>query len=144
MPRHLKYIYCVHLQTIFTSNFLLIKPSYCLNLKVVDTIKLLKIFIKPYLVTSNGERLRVSNIVRNGSLWSDVVFEKGVNFHEFDFETSDLEFGVSKSNIWKHTTSCYNGVFSFIVISQLRRPIIELKFSQVCYFMRYTNTNSEE
>ena len=31
-------------------------------------------------------------------------------------------------------TSCDKGVFSFITISQLRRPI-ELKFSQVVYFM---------
>ena len=78
--------------------------------------------------------------VRNSSLWSNVVFKKEVIFHEFDFETSDLEFEVSKSSIWKHTTSCDKGVFSFIIISQLRRPI-ELKFSQVCYFMhmlRYT------
>ena len=30
-----------------------------------------------------------------GSLWSGVVFEKGVIFHEFDFETSDLELEVS-------------------------------------------------
>ena len=78
--------------------------------------------------------------MRNGSLWSNVVFEKEVIFHEFDFETSDLEFEVSKSSIWKHTTSCDKGVFSFIIISQLRQPI-ELKFSQVCYFMhmlRYT------
>ena len=34
--------------------------------------------------------------VRNGSLWSDVVFEKDVIFHEFDLENSDLEFEVSK------------------------------------------------
>ena len=70
----------------------------------------------------------------------DIVFEKEVIFHEFDFETSSLELEVSKSNIWTHTDSCDKGVFYFIIISQLRRPI-ELKFSQVCYFMhmlRYT------
>ena len=72
--------------------------------------------------------------MRNISLWSDVVFEKEVVFHEFDFETTDLEFEVSKSSIWKHTTSCDKGVFSFIVISQLWQPI-ELKCSQVFYFM---------
>ena len=43
--------------------------------------------------------LIVYNIVRNGSLGSDVVFEKEVTFHEFDFETSELDFEVSKSNI---------------------------------------------
>ena len=53
--------------------------------------------------------------MRNGSLWSNVVFEKEVIFHEFDFETSDLEFEVSKSSIWKHTTLCDKGVFSFIL-----------------------------
>ena len=51
------------------------------------------------MVTSNGERLMVKNIVRNGSLWSAIVFEKEVIFHEFDFETSDLELEVSKSTI---------------------------------------------
>ena len=50
---------------------------------------------KPYLATSNGERLVVQSIVRNGSLWGAVVFEKEVIFKEFDFETSDLEFEVS-------------------------------------------------
>ena len=35
----------------------------------------------------------------NSSLWSNVIFEKEVIFHEFDFETSDLEFEVTKSSI---------------------------------------------
>ena len=74
--------------------------------------------------------------MRNGSLWSDKVFEKEVIFPEFDIETSDLEFEVSKSSEWKQTTLFDKGVFSFIIISQLRRPI-ELKFSRVCYFMHY-------
>ena len=56
--------------------------------------------------------------MRNGSLWNrhNVVFEKEVNFHQFDFKTSVLEFEVSKSSIWKHTTSCDKGGFSFIII----------------------------
>ena len=45
------------------------------------------------------------------------------------FETSELDLDVSKSSIWKRTTS---GVFSFVIISQLRGPI-ELKFSQLFY-----------
>ena len=62
--------------------------------------------------------------MRNGSLWNDVVFEKEGIFHEFDFKTSDLEFEVSTSSIWKHTTSCDKGVFSSIInISQLGQPI---------------------
>ena len=62
---------------------------------------------------SNRERLMVLNIVRNGSLWSDVVFEKEVIFHEFDFETSSLELEVLKSSIWKHKHSCDKGVIFF-------------------------------
>ena len=46
--------------------------------------------------------------MRNGSLWSNVVFEKEVIFHDFDFETPELDFEVSKSSIWKHTLSCDN------------------------------------
>ena len=56
--------------------------------------------------------------MRNGSLWSDIVFEKEVIFQEFDFETSDLEFEVSKSSIWKHTTSCDEGVFLLSLLSR--------------------------
>ena len=52
------------------------------------------ISLKPYLVTSNGERLVVQNVVRKGSLWSEVFFEKEVIFNEFVFETSDLEFEI--------------------------------------------------
>ena len=51
--------------------------------------------------------------MRNGSCWSDVVFEEEVIFHTFDFDTSSLEFEVSKSSIWKHPTSCDKGVFFF-------------------------------
>ena len=51
------------------------------------------------MVTSNVERLIVYNIVRKGSLGSAIVFEKEVIFHEFDFETSDLELEVPKSTI---------------------------------------------
>ena len=76
---------------------------------LIELLKLLKIFISIKLcwVTSNGERFVVYNIMRNGSLWSDIVFEKEVIFHEFHFETSDLEFEVSK-----HTTS-WQGCFFF-------------------------------
>ena len=57
-----------------------------------------------------------------------IVFEKEEILHEFVFETLELDVEISKSIIWKHTTSCDKGVFSFIIIFQLRRPI-ELKFS---------------
>ena len=64
-------------------------------------------------------------------------------FNEFDFETSDLEIEVLKSSVWKHTTLCDKGVFSFIIISQLRRRI-KLKFSQVCYFMCLLRNTGEK
>ena len=42
----------------------------------------------------------VKNIVRNGYLSSNVVFEKEVIFHGFDFDqTPELDFEVSKSSI---------------------------------------------
>ena len=47
-----------------------------------------------YFVMSNGELLIWKNIVRNGSLWNNVLFEKEVIFYEFDFKTMDLEFEV--------------------------------------------------
>ena len=72
--------------------------------------------------------------MRNCILWSNAVFEKEVIFHKFGFKITDLEFVVSKSSIWKHTTLCNKGVFSLIIISQLWKPV-ELKCSQVCYFM---------
>ena len=105
------------------------------------------------MITSNGERLTLKHCEKRLPLKWRIVFEKEVIFHEFDFETSDLEFEVSKSSIWKHTTSCEHGatrVFFLSLISinitstteyYLRRPI-ELKFSQMCYFMhmlRYSN-----
>ena len=94
------------------------------SLKAVDTIdKYSKIIIsiEPYLVVSNGERLIVQNIVRNGSLW--------IWFWDLRFRIRGLEGKHLKAHnfVWQ-------GVFSYIIISQLRWPI-ELNFSQVCYFM---------
>ena len=63
---------------------------------------------------------------------------------EFDSETSELDFEVPKSSIWKHTTSRDNGVFFLsIIISQLWQPI-KFKFSQVCSFVCYWDTPSEK
>ena len=56
----------------------------------------------------DGEKHREKRLPLNAK-----VFEKEVIFQEFDFETSDLEFEVSKSSIRKHTTSCDEGVFYF-------------------------------
>ena len=75
--------------------------------------------------------------MRNGSLWSGVVFEKEVIFHEFDFETSEFDILGLEIKHLKATTSCDKGVFSFIIISQLRRTI-ELKLRKlVCDFDNY-------
>ena len=61
---------------------------------------------------SNGGRLMVWNIVRNGFLWSTILFEKEVIFHDFDFETSALELEVLKSNSWKNTLKCFSKTMS--------------------------------
>ena len=63
--------------------------------------------------------------MRNGSLWREVVFEKEVFFHEFDFGTSDLEFWGLEIKHLKSAQLCVSdkGVFSFIIISQLRRQM---------------------
>ena len=62
------------------------------------------------------------------------TFRERSNFPRIWFRDLRIDFEVPKSSIWKHTTSCDMNVFSFIIISQLRRPI-EFKLSQVCYFM---------
>ena len=46
-----------------------------------------------------------------------LVFEKEVIFHEFDFETSDLEFEVSKSSIWESTQLRVTRVL-FLILSR--------------------------
>ena len=55
---------------------------------------------------------------------SEVVDKKEVIFHKFDFETSELDFEVSKASIWKHTTLCDKGVFSFIATLTTNWPKI--------------------
>ena len=56
--------------------------------------------------------------MRNSSLWSNVVFEKEVIFHEFDFETSDLELEVSKSSIRKAHNLVWKGWFFLSLLSR--------------------------
>ena len=101
-------LFYVRFSTTAQANFSLLSPPlaahlfFCLlllrllsdlgfHICVLKTI----ISIKPYLLKSNGERLMVQHIVRNGA----IVFEKQVIFHEFDFQTSDLKFEVSKSTL---------------------------------------------
>ena len=57
-----------------SSNSLKGTGHYWLLLKIL-------VSIKTYLVTSNGELLIVWNIVRNGYLWMNLVFEKEVISH---------------------------------------------------------------
>ena len=79
--------------------------------------------------------------MRNGSLWSDYSFRERNNFPRIWFR--DLRFriwGLKIKHLKAHSF-VWQGVFSFIIISQPRRPIIELKFLQVCHFtriLRYT------
>ena len=64
-------------------------------------------------------------------------------FHKLDFETSELDFQVPKSSIWKHTFSFDRGVYS-IIISQLQQPI-EFKIFTGFYFVHmFRNTKWED
>ena len=71
---------------------------------------------KTFLDYSNGERLicSIKHCEKQLPLkWRS--FRERSNFPHF--ETSDLEFEVSKSSIWKHTTSwCDKGVFFLSII----------------------------
>ena len=64
----------------------------------------------------------------------NVVFEKEVIFHEFDFETSDLKCEALKSSIIKAHNFVWKGCFFFHYYLATWWPV-EPKFSQVCYFM---------
>ena len=101
-----------------------------LFLKELDTIgKLLKVIvsIKTHLVTSNGELLVVYNIVRNGSLLSNLVFEKKV-----EILTKILGFRPikKKSHLNAHKF-VQQWSFYFIIFLQLRWRT-ESAFSQIC------------
>ena len=51
-----------------------------------------------------------------------------------NFETSESDFGVSKSSIWKYTT-CETRAFFLPIFSRYFYDQFEVKFSQVYYFM---------
>ena len=70
------------------------------------------------------------NLLGNNQ-WRAVVSMWSIVRNKFYFETSELDFGVPKSSIWNHSTSCDNSVFSF---HYYQRPI-EFKFSLVCHFV---------
>ena len=120
------------------------------HLLAVDTIGNFKIIlsIKPYLVTSNGERLIVYNIVRNGFLWIDLVFEKEVIFREFGFQ--DLRsriWGLDIKHLKAHNvfhyylaTSKTNWAqifigllfYAYVEIHQVRRLVFDIYNSVQC------------
>ena len=56
--------------------------------------------------------LIVLNFVRNSSLWSNIVFREVISLWIW-FVTSEFDFEVSNSSIWKHTTLRDKGVFFF-------------------------------
>ena len=77
--------------------------------------------------------------MRNSSPWSNSVFEKEVIFHQFDFETSYLEFEVSISSIWKHTTSCDKGFFLYYYLATLTTDWAQIftSFVILCIMLKY-------
>ena len=52
-------------------------------------------------------------LLKNGSLWSDVVLEKEVIFNEFDFVTLDLEFWGLEIKHLKAHNCVWKGCFFF-------------------------------
>ena len=52
---------------------------------------------------------------RNGSLWSNIVFEEEVVFHEFDFETSELGLEIK---LLKAHNYMWQGFFFLWLISR--------------------------
>ena len=65
----------------------------------------------------------------------EYFFKKEVISHENIWIEFDTSAEVSNSRHMKANNLWDNGVFSSIILSQRRRPKIELKFLQVCYFM---------
>ena len=61
-----------------------------------------------------------------------------VIFHEFDFETSDLEFEDSKSSNWRHTTTCGKGVFFLLFLSRNLDDLLSSNFHRFFILLRYT------
>ena len=71
--------------------------------------------------------LIVLNIVRNGSLWGNAVFDKNRTFQEIiwiNFETQRVSSRNQKNFVWL-------GFFFFHIIMQLRRPL-ELSYVIWC------------
>ena len=98
--------------------------------------------MKSFLVTSNGERLVVHNVVRISSLWSGVVFEKEVIFHEFDFETLDI-WGIEIKHLKAHNF-VWQWVFILSLLSrnfddQLSSNFHRFVIKFLCIMLRYTN-----
>ena len=85
------------------------------------------------------ESLIVWNIVRNGSLCRNVVFEKEVIFQDFDFETSELGFGgtsrneASESTQLRVTTVFFSSIISRNCDDQLRPNVQRFVILCICW-----------
>ena len=82
---------------------------------------------------SNRDRLIVQNIVRNGSLWSNVNWFLDLRFWNWDLEIKHL----------KAHNFAWQGCFSVIIISQLRRPILSSNFHRFVIVCLCWDTLSE-
>ena len=58
-------------------------------------------------------------------------------FIESDFETSNFEFEVSKSSIWKHTTSCDHSATRVFFLSLISRIFNDRHLTQIHRFFIY-------
>ena len=85
--------------------------------------------IKPYSVTSDSIETAPSEVMH---------FLRKKNFHRICFRDLRVRFW-GREIMHYESTKLGMGVFSFLVTSQFRRPI-ELKFSQICYFMIFVDS----
>ena len=110
--------------------------SHRTRLKAVDTMVITqnRYYIKPYLVTSNRERLIVQNIVRNGSLWSDVVFEKEVVFLKFRFWGLEIKHLKAHNFVWQ---GCFI-FFSYLATPTTNWALNFYRFVILCIMLLYT------
>ena len=81
--------------------------------------------------------------MRNGCLWSDVVFEKEVISREFDFKTSYLEFwGLEIKHLKAHDFVWQGCFFLHFYLATSNTDWAQI--SQVCYFMHCQDTPSKK
>ena len=82
--------------------------------------------------------------MRNGSLWSEVVFEKEVIFREFDFEISDLDFWGLEIKHLKAYNFVWQGFFFLSLLSSNFDDQFSSNFHRFVILCTWWDTPSEK